>query len=243
MFRLTFATACALTLALPAVAQDWSGNVTLYGWLPTIEGETIGPDGTPILDITAEQLLDALDSVYFATGEVRRGEFALLFDLAGVGLSSDAAARPPFTATAALETDLSFGSLSVGWRAVDNGSSVVDLYAGARAFDTEISVGVTALGGGVEREITGSADWVDPIIGLRGRHALGQRFGLVGFADAGGFGVGSDLTWQVYGGLSFDFSDSIAAQLGYRYMSIDYSGDIDLNINLSGPVLGLSVRF
>ena len=38
--------------------------------------------------------------------------------------------------------------------------------------------------------------WVDPVIGLRAILDLGDGFSVLAFADIGGFGVGSDQTWE-----------------------------------------------
>ena len=51
---------CALGLScLPAPAsaqaadwsQGWSGQATIYGWLPVINGSQEGPDGFPLIDL------------------------------------------------------------------------------------------------------------------------------------------------------------------------------------------------
>ena len=44
-------------------------------------------------------------------------------------------------------------------------------------------------------------NWFDPFIGLGGRYSLTKALYLTGEPDVGGFGVGSEITWQVCGGL------------------------------------------
>ena len=41
-------------------------------------------------------------------------------------------------------------------------------------------------------------DWVDPVIGLRGRFNLNKAFYLTAESDVGGFGIGSDIALQEY---------------------------------------------
>ena len=94
----------------------------------------------------------------------------------------------------------------------------------------------------IDREVTVNS--VDPIVGVRGHYPLGERFSVSGRADIGGFSVGSDLTWQVYGGVNYDFSDSFAGTIGYRYMSIDYEAErLTLDVNLQGPLIGVTYSF
>jgi hypothetical protein len=65
---------------------------------------------------------------------------------------------------------------------------------------------------------------VDPFVGLRVRHQLapGKELQLLG--DVGGFGVGSDFTWQLSGGYSFDFAvwqTTLHGLVGYRALAVD----------------------
>jgi hypothetical protein len=46
---------------------------------------------------------------------------------------------------------------------------------------------------------SGDLEWVDPFVGFRIRHEMGTSKELGLEADFGGFGVGSDFSWQVVG--------------------------------------------
>jgi opacity protein-like surface antigen len=110
----------------------------------------------------------------------------------------------------------------------------------AYGIETDFGLQIGQLAG--EREAT--VNWIDPIVGFRGAYPLGDRFSVSGRADIGGFGVGSELTWQAYGGVNWLFADSWAATLGYRYMSIDYEADrLTLDIALQGPLIGVTYEF
>ena len=70
--------------------------------------------------------------------------------------------------------------------------------------------------------------------------------------DIGGLGVGSDLTWQLFAGYSFDFSiwqsTLLHGLVGYRALAVDYTQDSGPNKNnvdliLHGLVVGLSFRW
>lgn len=66
--------------------------------------------------------------------------------------------------------------------------------------------------------------WFDPYVGLRGRYNLPKAFYLTGRADIGGFGAGSQLTWQTYGALGCQITRYIYAEAGYRCLFINYRG-------------------
>ena len=69
---------------------------------------------------------------------------------------------------------------------------------------------------------TGTQDWWDPIVGANLSLPLGKRFSLNLRGDVGGFGVGSDLTWQVFPYLDWQFAKWGSLQLGYRWLYMDY---------------------
>jgi hypothetical protein len=74
----------------------------------------------------------------------------------------------------------------------------------------------------LNRTVSKYNDWFDPYIGLRGRYQISPAFYLTARGDIGGFGIGSDLTWQAYGALGCQLSRSVFAEAGYRYLYIDY---------------------
>ena len=64
--------------------------------------------------------------------------------------------------------------------------------------------------------------WADPLIGLRGRFNLNKVFYLTGETDVGGFGIGSDIAFQAYGGLGCELTRNIFSEVGYRYLYDDF---------------------
>jgi hypothetical protein len=62
--------------------------------------------------------------------------------------------------------------------------------------------------------------------------------------DGGGFGAGSQVTWQVYTGVGKEFKQRYALFLGYRRLSVDYrDGGFIYNTNTNGLLLGGSIKF
>ena len=84
--------------------------------------------------------------------------------------------------------------------------------------------------------------WFDPVFVVRMKLPGSGKWLLQLRGDAGGFGIGSDLTWQIqaYGG--YRFSDLFQATAGYRVLAIDYEKGSEqdrflYNITTSGPVV------
>jgi hypothetical protein len=62
-------------------------------------------------------------------------------------------------------------------------------------------------------------------------------------ADYGGFG-GSDSSWQAFASLGYQIDDRWSVQGGWRYLSLETEIEgRDVEMDLSGPLLGLTVRF
>ena len=140
--------------------------------------------------------------------------------------------------------------------------TAIDILAGARYWHEDMSINL-ALAGTLDtgdlsisgnRAIarSGSVDWVDPLVGGRIRYNLapGQDFILRG--DVGGFGVGSQFTWNALAAYSFVFSKrdgvTYSGLLGYRALSADYeqgSGRTKYvyDVVMHGPVTGLTIGF
>jgi opacity protein-like surface antigen len=89
-----------------------------------------------------------------------------------------------------------------------------------------------------------SREWVDPYVGVRGRLNLTPRTYLGARADVGGFGVGSDLMLQLFGGVGYCPTQKIELEAGWRYMSVDYDKDNFLyDVAYSGFMIGARFKF
>jgi hypothetical protein len=84
-------------------------------------------------------------------------------------------------------------------------------------------------------------DWVDPYVGVRGRINLPKRMFVGGRADVG-FGVGSDLMVQLFGGVGVRLTRNVDLEAGWRYLSVDYDKDGFLwDTEYSGVGIGVAI--
>jgi hypothetical protein len=87
-------------------------------------------------------------------------------------------------------------------------------------------------------------NWFDPFIGLRGRYNLTKALYLTGEADIGGFGVGSEITWQTYAALGCQITRNIYSEVGYRYLYLDYdTTSFIFQGSLRGAQVTVGIRF
>lgn len=94
------------------------------------------------------------------------------------------------------------------------------------------------------RQVNQSRWWIDPIVGLRAQVNFSRWLFAAAQGDAGGFGAGSQVTWNTQATLGVNFSRNVAFEAGYRYMYIDYDKDNFLyNVNMPGVFGGLILKF
>ena len=258
--RIIYGATLALSLSAACVqAQDftpldtdaWSGQLSLYGWVPGIKGDQERPDGDPLIDLDSSDVLDALNSAFFGTAEFRRGKFGVVLDLNYADLGQDGKASGTIIpgadpASADANTTIWMVTGVLAYRAYENEGRFVDVYGGLRYYDVDADFTFKIPSIGFKNTLNLDTSWTDAIVGVRGQVPLGEKFSLTGLADVGGFGIGdsSNLSWEALATLDYAFTDRVIGRLGYRYMSIDNeSDDLNLDLELGGPIIGLTWKF
>lgn len=235
--------AVLMTTAFAAQSQSadaWRGQITLYGWGAGIGGDIRPRAGAPeiSLDKSLSEVLEDLDSALFVTGFARKGNLVLLGDLSYSSSSRKGVVPPGAPARGELEQRSI--TLAAGQRVTDNADASVDILGGIRAWDVEGSVAVPLAGVNLSFDKT----FVDPILAVRGNLRIAPQWSVIGYFDAGGLGVGSDVTYQIAVTANYQATDSLYLSFGYRHLYVDYdSGGASIKTNISGPLLGATLRF
>jgi hypothetical protein len=235
----------AVEFVQPSVAPRWSFAVAPYLWAAGFSGD-VASFGLPTVEVDASfsNIWDNLDFAAMFVGELRYGRFGLFTDFAYVKLSAERETPLGILATSVgLDAETLAFTAAGEYRVVDAPRGSLDVMAGARVWsvDTEL-----AFRGGVLDGVSRSDGdtWVDPLVGTKGRFELTEKFYVTGWAMAGGFGVSSDLMWDLFGGAGYQFNDNISAVFGYRGMGVDYENDgFTFDVIQHGPVLGGVIRF
>ncbi len=259
--------------------SEWTFTLTPYAWLMGASGSTTAKGQTIDVNAGIVDMFGKTDTLValMAHGEARRGKLAFGLDFMFtqmVATPGFAAQRNPapwlsFSATAGANVKSTMimvegtGSYEL-FRLAEK--TAVDGLLGVRYWhaSTDINLAFTATGairspedtglsrsGNLARASTGSMDWADPILGVVVRHEVAPQHSLRFRGDVGGFGVGSQFTWQTFGGYSYEFSSgstSWSAVAGYRALGINYSAGSgadyrNINLVLHGPVLGVRTKF
>ena len=228
----------------PIPSEDgWWFRGAPYGWLTAMTGDvTVGPLTTPV-DVSMADTLDSLDMTFMGLFEVGYNRWSLGVDVIYGKLSQDIPAGGRLFDSFRFEMKQWFITPAVAYRLIDNGHYHMSVFAGARITAMEVELTGRFSRGG---EATHSADeaWIDPIVGLRGQADINDKLFFRYSGDIGGFGVSSDLIWNVFAGFGYNVNDSVGLIAGYRALGIDYTkGAFTMDVVSHGPVLGLEVRF
>lgn len=242
LIRFLICSSLLCQIVLPINAQEtsndpWSFLIEPYLMFPSMKG-TIGVNDLPdaSVDADASDIFSNLKLGAMLNFEAYNDQWAIGTDLIYMKLKQD----------------------------VNTDGLIIDGYAQAKQFAWEVSAlrrllpwleaGVggrfNKLTSDIELDIltmmprTGSTSesWFDPIIIARIKNPSAQPVFYQLRGDLGGFGIGSDFTWQIQAYIGYRFSELFQVSAGYRIIGIDYETGSEENrfkydIDTSGPVL------
>lgn len=258
--------------------SQWEIRVGVPGWLAGLSGESGARGIASDVDVTFDQLLHHLTHFPIALmADVRyqRWEFF------GDGLYEevgDAATLPGLlftTANVHIKTGLVEGF--IGYRVINCDKASLSVFAGARYNYENVNISIFDNGdarfpllrelAGLPRNLqaSGSIDWVDPVLGARGKVKLWKAVSLWAQGDVGGFDANADSafevrreggtivrepvsaedwSYQIQGGLEIQLTRRIWSQIGWRYLKYNYRNEGFTNkTELSGPCINTGFTF
>jgi hypothetical protein len=249
------AAAVLTTSTLRAAPPDdqWRFEIAPYVWATSLDG-TVGAAGrtTPVNADFAQVVHDS-DSLLalMLHGEAARGPLALFTDVTFGKIGVDEAPTP--NGTIDVTSTILFLEAGAAYRLLDDhplgghpdspARLSVDALAGARLTTLGVDLHFRELGADIDR----TNAWVDPFVGARATLDLGPRWSLRLRGDVGGFGAGSQFTWQALGLVGYRFHiGSVPTTLfaGYRALGQDFvAHGFTWDTVTHGPMLGLSFTF
>lgn len=141
------------------------------------------------------------------------------------------------------------GNLTEAETDFDLGPVVFDVVGGLRLYTVSSGIEIDTNLGRREQEFDEDTTFVTPLLSGRLRWNMSRNVALSLRGDIAGFGIGGlDLAWSATTGLDWMFSGNTSIFLGYRVSSFDYSSDggdrdLDIDLLLHGPYLGMVFRF
>lgn len=225
------------TPSAAAAGEDgWRFMLTPYLWAATIDGSA-GAGDVDLPDLNPDYSffsLENLDMAAFVAFEARRGRWGLLSDALYVSFGDRFTAGPLTTGFG-----ISGGAFEVSGLYAPTSLEHVEFVFGVRTVSLKLDLEITP--GGVAKQ---TETWTDPIAGLRMAYPLGGKWRFLARADAGGLGVGSDLTVNAMLGAGRDIGERSSLIFGYRYLSFDFEDDgYAVDLSVSGYLAAWQYRF
>jgi hypothetical protein len=264
----------------PPDPDPWRINLALYGWAINVSGNATVHNQTLDTNASTLDLLQKSNSLSGFMGyfEADKGRAGLYTDLVytSLGFGADhvgyrnpiAGLKITTSASAALTYQLFIAEVGglyeiVRWPGTEGASTALDGLLGFRYWNNSIAASFDATANidfsnlhlersfGLAVARSDVVQWVDPVLGLRLRHRFTPNQEVFVRGDIGGFGLGSQFSWQAVAAYSYAWQFTgyqIAAVLGFRALGVNYrsgSGVDTVGINeiLYGPIIGASFRF
>ncbi len=262
--------------------SGWSVSFTPYGWLTFLDGSVTVKDRTADLNVNPITVIEHLERMpWFSYLEARKGPVSFYNDLiyanlGGVSSGVKSLDRIDVTINGSAKLDSTMAIAELGgtyelarWATgeslkdpnVPASFTAIDVLAGARYWYQSAALNL-AVSGAVPPDLTptaggaiarsGTVDWVDPLAGLRLRHEFEPGRELILIADIGGFGAGSQFSWNAMAAYRIEFASNngytYSGIIGYRALQADYvQGEgrtrYEWDVVQHGPIIGLSVGF
>ena len=233
-------------LAAAALRADQTNHVSFdvepYLWVADLEVETSLP-GLPSSASGANRYDSRITAGAMLAVQARYRSVGVLADFDWLQLTTEK--RDPGRAYSAVELKSDFfrTTAALTYRLPLRGRFHADLAGGARIWHVNETLEFQS---GALQGFTrsGNKTWTDPVLGMDLRYDLSRRWSLVTQGMVGGFGVASDLAWEVFGGVNYHITDWWSATVGYRYLREDYDRQgFQLHLDAQGFLVGLGFHF
>ncbi len=217
-------------------ARDDAVAITPYLWAAAIAGEA--EDEETEVEGDFPSALDFLEAGLMLAVDARLSdEVHVLGDVAWVQFGQEGT-RPISGASVDGTFDVVHAQLSGAWRPPGQELVIFDVLAGLRVVDFATRL----QWGSIDNEQT--VTLYDPVIGLRATVPFGHEFQLTLHGDVGGFGVGTDLSYQLAAIFGYSLSEDVALVLGYRQIGLEFSEpELSMDMAFGGALVGLRIEF
>jgi len=219
-----------------ATSKDrWEVTLAPYVFGASLSGDMVVRGRGAEIDLSSSDILDNLEFGFMGMGMARKGNWGFAGDIIymELGVTSD---MPP------ADIDPTLGVLT--FQGIRRLSKYADLTFGGRwsHLDGRISFKPP-----INVDVKHTKDWVDPVAGIVLRTPEDHRWHATLIADVGGFGVGSDFTWQVFPSAGVDLTQRVSLEFGWRLLDTKYetgsgSDRFEYDTRLQGPVMGLAFK-
>jgi hypothetical protein len=222
--------------------EGWHFVVAPYFWLTGVHGQVgvLGREAS--VHASAGDLLSNFRFGLMGLVEADHKRFVIPIDIIWARLGDNRALPFPNlpATTANFKASEFILTPKIGYQLVNQEKLKIDALAGFRYWHLgqNLQFSPSRLG----LNFSGSQNWVDPLVGGRILGALTPKVSVTIAGDVGGWGVGSQLDYQVLGALGYKVKPKWTLQAGYRYLNVNYRSKAVFDVAMSGAFVGVSIN-
>lgn len=199
------------------------------------------PAGSIEATLSFKDALSNLDFAFMGAFGASNGRWSFLLDYMYTDLSFGN--TPPGPIFSGINTSMTLQILNgyAAYRVFEDPTTQVDLAAGFRWLDVRSSMTLLPIPPGGTNVV--NSNWVDPVVGVRARFQLSDRWRATAFFDYGGF-KSAEKTWQALLTADYAVNENWLLRGGYRYISVDQmDGANAFSFSQSGLIFGATFQF
>ena len=234
---------------IPTVSNEWRFEVTPYVWLTGVKGTMDFNNGlAKSADYSSSDVLSNLKSGGMIAAEAHKGKWGIMGDLVSATLQNSGSI-PVSGGLARVADKITVQQTILTGAFTYTLASTKDIYAdallGVRAVDVTATLTGSLEDTTDKESISKKTSTIDPIIGAKGRYRIaGSSWYIPAYADIGGGGGTTNITWQVMAGIGKTFNKVIDASLTYRALYYDMKdGGVLQKTTMQGPQVAVSFKF
>jgi hypothetical protein len=234
------------SVAAPPAAMkspdSWRFEIAPYFMAASMAGDVGAKGLSQGVTVSFSNILDNLDFGAMGYASAGKGDWTLMLDVIYMKLKKTGTLGVQGSIPTGSELEQTVVEGMISYRVPTEHD--VNVYAGVRYYDLGFSLAVDD-----STVLSPDQSWADPIIGLRARWDFGKKptgWSAIFVGDVGGFGIGSEISYQIFPAAGYRFSRVVSAFLGYRYIYVDYQKSEDgflYDMGTGGPTAGVGFTF
>jgi hypothetical protein len=181
--------------------KNWEfGLAPMYLWATNLGGELTVKAQTQSLELDFDEIFDKLEAVFTLHFEgLYKKKWGFLFDFNYIDISDSITTPGPGAANINVDFENNIVELGGIYRFYEKGPHIFEGLGGARFTNLDAEINITGGPPPIPQRIDAKQEWWDPILGLRYKWQISEKWMLNLRGDIGsGFGAGdtSDSTWR-----------------------------------------------
>lgn len=229
--------------------KNWNFVIEPYFWFGALNGQLGAGRVESDFDISTSDIFSNLNMAFMIYGEVRYKRFGIAVDWLTMNLGMEGT-RPITGGRVRLDPKITFLETSFLYSLVHTEKWSADVRVGVRSWWMKSTLEADRILDLEPVRVEADKSWVDPIIGMNAVFLPHEKWPVTARFDIGGFGAGSEFSWNVQAGAGFRFARSWTVLLQYRALGVDYrkgesgsSGYFKFDAKIFGTLVGIMATF